>query len=129
MRIRVSCSRARKGPRRVSASSRPASEALCAPKRGAGPISGGSAKHELVFAEGAAGTGKTWLAVGHAVSLLEQGLVERLVPSRPAVEARERLGSLPGDLREEVTPIRAPSMTRSMTSWMDESSNGVSRPA
>ncbi len=57
-------------------------------------------KHELVFAEGPAGTGKTWLAVGHAVSLLEQGIVERLVLSRPAVEAGERLGFLPGDMRD-----------------------------
>lgn len=65
-------------------------------------------RHELVFAEGPAGTGKTWLAVGHAVSLLEQGLVERLVLSRPAVEAGERLGFLPGDLREKVDPYLRP---------------------
>ncbi len=65
-------------------------------------------KCELVFAEGPAGTGKTWLAVGHAVSLLEQGLVERLVLSRPAVEAGERLGFLPGDMRENVDPYLRP---------------------
>ena len=65
-------------------------------------------KHELVFAEGPAGTGKTWLAVGHAVSLLEQGLVERLVLSRPAVEAGERLGFLPGDMRDKVDPYLRP---------------------
>ena len=65
-------------------------------------------QHELVFAEGPAGTGKTWLAVGHAVSLLEQGLVERLVLSRPAVEAGERLGFLPGDMREKVDPYLRP---------------------
>ena len=65
-------------------------------------------RHELVFAEGPAGTGKTWLAVGHAVSLLEQGLVERLVLSRPAVEAGERLGFLPGDMREKVDPYLRP---------------------
>ena len=65
-------------------------------------------KYELVFAEGPAGTGKTWLAVGHAVSLLEQGLVERLVLSRPAVEAGERLGFLPGDMREKVDPYLRP---------------------
>jgi phosphate starvation-inducible PhoH-like protein len=64
--------------------------------------------HELVFAEGPAGTGKTWLAVGHAVSLLEQGLVERLILSRPAVEAGERLGFLPGDMREKVDPYLRP---------------------
>ncbi len=65
-------------------------------------------RHELVFAEGPAGTGKTWLAVGHAVSLLEQGAVERLVLSRPAVEAGERLGFLPGDMREKVDPYLRP---------------------
>jgi len=63
---------------------------------------------ELVFAEGPAGTGKTWLAVGHAVSLLEQGVVERLILSRPAVEAGERLGFLPGDMREKVDPYLRP---------------------
>ena len=65
-------------------------------------------KFDLVFAEGPAGTGKTWLAVGHAVSLLEQGLVERLILSRPAVEAGERLGFLPGDMREKVDPYLRP---------------------
>ena len=65
-------------------------------------------KYELVFAEGPAGTGKTWLAVGHAVSMLEQGLVERIVLSRPAVEAGERLGFLPGDMREKVDPYLRP---------------------
>jgi phosphate starvation-inducible protein PhoH and related proteins len=64
--------------------------------------------HELVFAEGPAGTGKTWLAVGHAVSLLEQGQAERLILSRPAVEAGERLGFLPGDMREKVDPYLRP---------------------
>jgi phosphate starvation-inducible protein PhoH and related proteins len=66
------------------------------------------ARHELVFAEGPAGTGKTWLAVGHAVQLLEQGAVERLILSRPAVEAGERLGFLPGDMREKVDPYLRP---------------------
>lgn len=65
-------------------------------------------RHELVFAEGPAGTGKTWLAVGYAVLLLEQGAVERLVLSRPAVEAGERLGFLPGDMREKVDPYLRP---------------------
>jgi phosphate starvation-inducible PhoH-like protein len=64
--------------------------------------------HELVFAEGPAGSGKTWLAVGHAVQLLERGVVERLVLSRPAVEAGERLGFLPGDMREKVDPYLRP---------------------
>jgi phosphate starvation-inducible protein PhoH and related proteins len=65
-------------------------------------------QYELVFAEGPAGTGKTWLAVGHAVSLLEQGRAERLILSRPAVEAGERLGFLPGDMREKVDPYLRP---------------------
>ena len=65
-------------------------------------------KHELVFAEGPAGTGKTWLAVGHAVWLPEQGVVERLILSRPAVEAGERLGFLPGDMKEKVDPYLRP---------------------
>jgi phosphate starvation-inducible protein PhoH and related proteins len=64
--------------------------------------------HELVFAEGPAGTGKTWLAVGYAVQLIEQGVVERLILSRPAVEAGERLGFLPGDMREKVDPYLRP---------------------
>ncbi len=65
-------------------------------------------QNELVFAEGPAGTGKTWLAVGYAVSCLEQGLVERLVLSRPAVEAGERLGFLPCDMRDKVDPYLRP---------------------
>lgn len=64
--------------------------------------------HELVFAEGPAGTGKTWLAVGFAVLLLEQGAVERLILSRPALEAGERLGFLPGDMRDKVDPYLRP---------------------
>ncbi|WP_406600755.1 PhoH family protein [Microvirga rosea] len=65
-------------------------------------------QHEMVFAEGPAGTGKTWLAVGYAVSLLEQGQADRLILSRPAVEAGERLGFLPGDMREKVDPYLRP---------------------
>lgn len=65
-------------------------------------------RHELVFAEGPAGTGKTWLAVGFAVLLLEQGVVERLILSRPALEAGERLGFLPGDMRDKVDPYLRP---------------------
>jgi phosphate starvation-inducible PhoH-like protein len=65
-------------------------------------------RNELTFAEGPAGTGKTWPAVGYAVALLEQGAVERLILSRPAVEAGERLGFLPGDMREKVDPYLRP---------------------
>ena len=65
-------------------------------------------RYELVFGVGPAGTGKTWLAVGQAVQLMEQGAVERLILSRPAVEAGERLGFLPGDMREKVDPYLRP---------------------
>jgi phosphate starvation-inducible PhoH-like protein len=64
--------------------------------------------NELVFALGPAGTGKTYIAVAHAVQQLLQGRVDRLVLSRPAVEAGERLGFLPGDLREKVDPYLRP---------------------
>ena len=63
---------------------------------------------ELVFGIGPAGTGKTYLAVAHAAMLLERGLVERIVLSRPAVEAGERLGFLPGDMKEKVDPYLRP---------------------
>ncbi|HXW69907.1 MAG TPA: PhoH family protein [Methylocella sp.] len=65
-------------------------------------------RYELVFAEGPAGTGKTWLAVGFAILLLEQGEVERIILSRPALEAGERLGFLPGDMRDKVDPYLRP---------------------
>jgi phosphate starvation-inducible PhoH-like protein len=64
--------------------------------------------HPLVIGLGPAGTGKTYLAVAHAVALLVQGQVDRLILSRPAVEAGERLGFLPGDLREKVDPYLRP---------------------
>jgi phosphate starvation-inducible PhoH-like protein len=63
---------------------------------------------ELIFATGPAGTGKTYLAVAHAAGRLERGETERLILSRPAVEAGERLGFLPGDLREKVDPYLRP---------------------
>ncbi|HLL27245.1 MAG TPA: PhoH family protein [Xanthobacteraceae bacterium] len=62
----------------------------------------------LVFGTGPAGTGKTWLAVAYAVHLLERREVDRIVLSRPAVEAGERLGFLPGDMREKVDPYLRP---------------------
>ena len=65
-------------------------------------------QHELVFALGPAGTGKTFLAVAHGAGLLLAGEVDRLVITRPAVEAGERLGFLPGDLLEKVDPYMAP---------------------
>ncbi|HEX3535271.1 MAG TPA: PhoH family protein [Stellaceae bacterium] len=63
---------------------------------------------ELVFGLGPAGTGKTYLAVAAGVDLLMTGRVERLILSRPAVEAGERLGFLPGDLRDKVDPYLRP---------------------
>ena len=63
---------------------------------------------ELVFSLGPAGTGKTYLAVAYGVALLALGSVRRLVLSRPAVEAGERLGFLPGDLKEKVDPYLRP---------------------
>ena len=65
-------------------------------------------RHPLVFATGPAGTGKTWLAVAYAVQLFERKEVDRIVVSRPAVEAGERLGFLPGDMREKVDPYLRP---------------------
>jgi len=65
-------------------------------------------RHELVFGIGPAGTGKTYLAVAKGVALLTQGIVDRLILSRPAVEAGERLGFLPGDLREKIDPYLRP---------------------
>ena len=64
--------------------------------------------HDLVFGLGPAGTGKTYLAVAMAVDMLMSGSVERIVLSRPAVEAGERLGFLPGDLRDKVDPYLRP---------------------
>jgi phosphate starvation-inducible PhoH-like protein len=64
--------------------------------------------HDLVFALGPAGTGKTFLAVAHGAGLLLAGDVDRLIITRPAVEAGERLGFLPGDLLEKVDPYMAP---------------------
>jgi len=66
------------------------------------------ARHDLVFGIGPAGTGKTFLAVAHGVAMLSRGEVDRLVITRPAVEAGERLGFLPGDLKEKVDPYLAP---------------------
>ena len=66
------------------------------------------ARHEMVFAVGPAGTGKTYLAVAQAVAMLQANRVDRIVLSRPAVEAGERLGFLPGDLKEKIDPYLRP---------------------
>lgn len=65
-------------------------------------------KRDIVFGIGPAGTGKTYLAVVMAVSALKQGLVKKIVLTRPAVEAGENLGFLPGDLQEKVDPYLRP---------------------
>ena len=62
----------------------------------------------IVFAIGPAGTGKTFLAVAKGVSCLQKGLVKKIILSRPAVEAGEKLGFLPGDLKEKVDPFLKP---------------------
>lgn len=63
---------------------------------------------DIVFAYGPAGTGKTFLAVAKAVASLQLGLVNKIILSRPAVEAGEKLGFLPGDLKEKVDPFLRP---------------------
>lgn len=65
-------------------------------------------RQELVFGVGPAGTGKTYLAVAYAATLLERGEINRIILSRPAVEAGERLGFLPGDMKEKVDPYLRP---------------------
>ena len=64
--------------------------------------------HELVFGTGPAGTGKTYLAVACAAAALASGEVDRIILSRPAVEAGERLGFLPGDMKEKIDPYLRP---------------------
>ncbi len=85
------------------------------PRRTIAPRTPGQAKameallaHSVVFLSGPAGTGKTYLAVAAALAALADGIVERIVLCRPAVEAGERLGFLPGDLREKVDPYLRP---------------------
>ncbi|WMD20515.1 PhoH family protein [Achromobacter seleniivolatilans] len=65
-------------------------------------------KHDITFGVGPAGTGKTWLAVACAIDAMERETVQRLVLTRPAVEAGERLGFLPGDLAQKVDPYLRP---------------------
>ena len=60
--------------------------------------------NEVVFATGVAGTGKTYLAVAYAVNMLKSERVEKIILTRPAVEAGESLGFLPGDMKEKVDP-------------------------
>ncbi|WP_306251893.1 PhoH family protein [Parvularcula sp. IMCC14364] len=88
---------------------------LSLPKRSVSPRSATQAAYlnalqdsELVFGVGPAGTGKTYLAVVHAAHMLLRGEVERIILSRPALEAGERIGFLPGDMKEKVDPFLRP---------------------
>ena len=65
-------------------------------------------QHDIVFGVGPAGTGKTYLAMAQAVSFLLAKKVSRIILARPAVEAGEKLGFLPGDLQEKVNPYLRP---------------------
>lgn len=65
-------------------------------------------RHDITFGTGPAGTGKTWLAVACAIDALEREHVQRIILTRPAVEAGERLGFLPGDLAQKVDPYLRP---------------------
>ncbi|WP_031550304.1 PhoH family protein [Parvularcula oceani] len=92
-----------------------AAPVLTLPKRTIAPRSAAQADYmrklsanELTFGVGPAGTGKTYLAVAHAASAFLRGEVERLILSRPAVEAGERIGFLPGDMKEKVDPYLRP---------------------
>jgi len=64
--------------------------------------------YELVFGLGPAGTGKSYLAVAKGIDMLKKGLVEKIILTRPAVEAGERLGFLPGDMKEKIDPYLRP---------------------
>jgi phosphate starvation-inducible PhoH-like protein len=93
----------------------PAAPSIRTPKRLIGPRTPNQraylealARADLVFGVGPAGTGKTYLAVAHAVGLLLSGTVERIILSRPALEAGERIGFLPGDVKEKVDPYLRP---------------------
>ena len=66
------------------------------------------AEHDITFGIGPAGTGKTYLAVAAAVDALQRNAVQRIILTRPAVEAGERLGFLPGDLNQKVDPYLRP---------------------
>jgi phosphate starvation-inducible PhoH-like protein len=92
-----------------------AAPVLSLPKRTIAPRSAAQADYmrklagnELVFGVGPAGTGKTYLAVAHAAAAFLRGDVERMILSRPAVEAGERIGFLPGDMKEKVDPYLRP---------------------
>ena len=107
--------RIERSPKPVRAKREATGQALVLPKRTIGPRSAAQAEFmgqlatdELVFGVGPAGTGKTYLAVANAAQMLVSGQVERVILSRPAVEAGERIGFLPGDMKEKVDPYLRP---------------------
>ncbi len=108
--VRVAIGQARAGPAAPGTSNLPVGRrGQVAPKTAPhAPYHPALAECELVFGLGPAGTGKTFLAVAHGAGMLLQGAVDRLIVSRPAVEAGERLGFLPGDMNEKVDPYMAP---------------------
>ncbi|MEX0844156.1 MAG: PhoH family protein [Balneolaceae bacterium] len=83
-------------------------EAITAKKPGQKRIVASSAKHDIVFAIGPAGTGKTYTSVALAVQALKNRQVRKIILARPAVEAGENLGFLPGDLKEKIDPYLRP---------------------
>ena len=99
----------------ASRSSETKSLTIKTPKRAVSPRSNNQASYlqklksaDLTFGVGPAGTGKTYLAVAFAVNLLLRGQVERVILSRPALEAGERIGFLPGDMKDKVDPFLRP---------------------
>lgn len=80
---------------------------------------------DLVFSIGPAGTGKTYLAVVHAVTMLKKGFIKKLILTRPAVEAGESLGFLPGDLKEKVDPYLRPLYDALYDTLGMEATNGL----
>lgn len=87
------------------------------------------AEHDIVIGIGPAGTGKTYLAVAAAVDALMRKRVRRIVLARPAVEAGENLGFLPGDMQAKVDPYLRPCTTRSTTSFRSSAFRSSSKRA
>lgn len=83
-------------------------QAVLAKTPGQKEIYKSSAKHDIVFAIGPAGTGKTYTSVALAVKALKERRVQKIILARPAVEAGENLGFLPGDLKEKIDPYLRP---------------------
>lgn len=107
--------RIERAPKPVRAKREASGQTLVLPRRTIAPRSAAQGtflkqlmSEELVFGVGPAGTGKTYLAVAHAASLLVSGQVEKVILSRPAVEAGERIGFLPGDEKEKMDPYLRP---------------------